>query len=243
MYDEYGRDSSIVRARVLGEFPTESIEGLIKRAWLDAAFDRYEEEQRGDARLIPRPILALDVGSYGPDKSCCSTFYGPRVCKIVSWQGKSLIETADRVIEIGKRVQARDIWNRLPTCHVESCGLGIGVYDILVDKHYPAKKFNGAKSASDGEKWLNLRSESLWWLRESLESGKVALPRDEKLAQEALAVEFFVAPNGSLQMTKKDLMKKELGRSPDTLDSVTLGLFASTAPYRGPTVSFEAVSA
>ncbi len=45
------------------------------------------------------------------------------------------------------------------------------------------------------------------------------------LQKEALVVEWQIAPTrGCIQIMGKDLMRKELGRSPDRLDSVVIGL-------------------
>jgi hypothetical protein len=57
-----------------------------------------------------------------------------------------------------------------------------------------------------------------------LENGKVAIARDAKLEEEALAVEWQIEPKGRIQILSKDTMKTTLGRSPDRLDAVVAGL-------------------
>ncbi len=114
---------------------------------------------------------------------------------------------------------------------------------MLERMRYPVRAFNGLERASDRSRWLNRRAEAFWHFRTVLEGGKVALPPDRLVEEEALAVEWQIASNGSIQIVGKDLLRKELGRSPDRLDAVVIGLCASMGGVGRPTVSFEAVSA
>ncbi|HEX6910089.1 MAG TPA: hypothetical protein VF142_06835 [Longimicrobium sp.] len=42
---EYGAASGVYRARVLGEFPDEATDGLVRRSWLEAAAARWAEQE------------------------------------------------------------------------------------------------------------------------------------------------------------------------------------------------------
>jgi hypothetical protein len=148
----------------------------------------------------------------------------------------------DKVIEHGRRIQVWDIYHRLPTVWVDEPGLGGGAVDLLESKSYPTVGFNGARSSSDSSRWLNRRAGSFWFMPTVLEEGRVALPLDRVLEEEALAVEWQVNAAGQIQILGKDLIRKELGgRSPDRLDAVVIGPSASLGGIRGPTISFEHV--
>lgn len=228
MRDEYGEASSIYRARVLAEFPEESIEGLVKREWIRAAFQRHEE---GVLRELSwaRPLhLSLDVARYGPDASVLAVVRGPVVESLFSWRGASITETADKVIEHADRLRRHPRHARA-TIICDEPGLGGGCIDVLRQKGLNVVAFNGASSAPspDGARFLNLRAASYWKFRELLENGKIALPRDAELEEEALATEWQLTPAGCIQIVSKDLIRKTLGRSPDRLDSVVMGLYES----------------
>ena len=241
---EYGPNSSIYRSRVEALFPEESVEGLVSRRMLREAFERFVDPDfdRGDAHLLPEPIMALDVARFGLDKSALAVVQGPIVREIVTWGQAALTTTVERVIEHGRRIRDRDIYGRTPTVWVDEPGLGGGCIDMLEAKGYPTVGFNGAKRASHPSRWLNRRAESHWFLRTVLESGKVALPPDRVLEEEALAVEWQVNAAGQIQILGKDLIRKELGgRSPDRLDAVVIGLSASLGGIRAPTISFQHV--
>jgi hypothetical protein len=121
-----------------------------------------------------------------------------------------------------------------PTIVIDGPGLGAGVVDVMkritnrYGDHYNVVEYNGAEQALEPSRYLNRRAESHWKLRELLKDGKVALPRDSLLEEEALAIEWQLAPNGGrIQIVSKDLVRKTLRRSPDRLDAVVLGLAAS----------------
>ena len=244
---EYGRSSSIYRSRVEARFPEDAIEGLIRREWLRAAFERYEVAgtqagKRGDATLMQPPIMALDVARFGPDKTVLAVMRGPRVIELITWGDASITETVERVIEHGRLVAARDIWNRKPTVWVDEPGLGGGAIDLLQAKGYPTSAFNGGRRSSDRSRWFNKRAEAFWHFRTALEHGTIQLPPDRLLEEEALAVEWQIAPRGAIQIMGKDLLRKALGRSPDRLDAVVIGLLVSLGGLRSPQIRFSTVT-
>ena len=82
---------------------TRSIEGLLQRAWIRAAFDRHDS---GELEPIARRhtiTMALDIARFGPDSTVLAILQGPCVRELVSWRGASITETVDRVIAHGGR--------------------------------------------------------------------------------------------------------------------------------------------
>ena len=137
---------------------------------------------------------ALDVSRFGADKTVLAVMRGRRVIELITWSEASITETVERVIAQGRRVAAQDIWNRMPTVWVDEPGLGGGAIDLLEANCYPTSAFNGARRASDPSRWFNKRAEAFWHFRTVLEQGRVELPLDRVLEEEALAVEWQIAP-------------------------------------------------
>ncbi len=241
MREEYGVGSSIYRSRVLAEFPEDSIEGLIRRDWLRAAFKRHETGALTDAAAWVTPILALDPARYGPDESVLAVVRGPIVQELVSWRGASTVETVERTIEHANRVRATAPRGRSPMIYVDEPGLGGGVVDLLKAKGWNTHGFNGASRPADETRFANARSHSHWILRTLLEEGKVALPRDPLLEEEALAIEWALNHAGKIQILSKDLIRGQLGRSPDRLDAVVIGLAHSMGHMRRNTGSVQTI--
>jgi phage terminase large subunit len=250
MAAEYGRDSSIFRSRVLSEWPDESIEGLVRRSWMLAAFQRHAEHtldatawayvppnargQLGDKDAMKfgySPLLSLDVARYGPDHSVCAVVRGPVVESLISWHGLSTVESADKIIEHAER-----LWtNRRcapPRLVIDESGVGGGTVDFTRRRTWHVEPFNGGSKATDPKRYLNLRAQAFWRFRELLERNQIALPRDEQLLEEALAIEWFTSPSGAIQIVSKDDLKKVIGRSPDKLDAVVMGLGATVGRLR-----------
>lgn len=238
MRDEYGENSSIYQSRVLAKFPDTSIEGLIRRDWLKAAYAKHESGELEDStKYIPR-LLALDIARYGPDKSALAYVQGPIVRELSTWHGLSVTDSANRVMDYGATLQRYSV---KPTVYVDEPGLGGGAIDYFKSKGYPAEAFNGAAKPFD-DRFLNARAETHWALRTLLENGLVALPRDQALEEELLAIEWTtnIASN-KIQILAKDTIPASLGRSPDRADAVVIGLAYSTNAIRKPAVSFRRV--
>jgi phage terminase large subunit len=240
MREEYGETSSIYRSRVLSEWPEESVEGLIKRVWLRAAFDRHDARQKPatfedylERSAEPaHVVLGVDVARYGADHSVAAIIRGPHVESLSTWHGASTTDSADRVLNI-----ARSLTTRLarPRIVVDEPGLGGGLIDVLRKEGWDVIAFNGAAQAPEPARFLNLRAASHWKFRELLENNIISLPRDSTLEEEALAVEWQLAVgSGGIQIVAKDMIRKALGRSPDRLDAVVMGLWESIGnPYQG----------
>ena len=262
MRAEYGETSSVFLARVLAIFPDESIEGLVKRAWVDMAVARWrsarerptvatpaDEEaharwrsDREVAGLAPL-TFGLDVARFGADSTVLAVLQGGNVLELISWRDASLPATADRVQAEAQRFGARYPRTPKPPVWVDVIGLGAGAFDTLRERGYPAHEFNGSEKATDPSRFLNRRAEAFWFLRTALEAETVTLPPDPELVEELMAVEWTINPaRGAIQIVAKDELRKTLGRSPDRLDSVVIGVAAALGGLRPPTVSFETFS-
>lgn len=228
MRSEYGEDSPVFVARVLGRFPETSIDALFERKWLDAAADRLEkrvlERQAANARIV----LALDVARYGADASCLAKAQGPVVREITGWRDTDLVTTARRFKAAGEANTTYD--GTRPLMVVDAHGMGSSVVDNLRDWGWRVEEFYGWSPANNPQRFMNKRAESYFALREALRNGRVALPRNEQLFQELLTTRWFLNTRGQIQLEAKDEIKLELGRSPDLADAVSMAFYHANAP-------------
>jgi hypothetical protein len=245
-----GGPSSVYRSRVLSEWPDESVEGLLKRSWLLEAFRKHESGELDDkafnyrppnaddpdnamsqlraAKMGYNPLLSVDVARFGPDSSVLAVIYGAKVDRLHTWHGKSTTDTADIIIAHAERLWTnRDV--APPRIVVDDGGVGGGVTDALRKAKWGVVAYNGSNRATDPRKHLNRRAEAHWRLRVLLETNAIALPRDEALLEEALAVEYQTVPaTGAIQMLSKETIRSSIGRSPDRLDAIVQGLWATS---------------
>lgn len=97
---DYGVDSPFYVSSVLGEFPTDAVEGLVKVSWLEEAFRLFETGRLTDKMAVCRLVLGVDVARSGKDRSVVAAAQGPVVRAFHWWQGADLEVSAGRVIEV-----------------------------------------------------------------------------------------------------------------------------------------------
>jgi hypothetical protein len=238
---EFGRSSGIYRARVDGEFPLESMHGLIRRSWLESAAERSESGalDRGNSE----PFVGCDIARFGPDASAVAVVEGPVLVEPPRlWYGADIAATVDK-IETHARAHGMRPKSPLPgrwppsdfpargCLIVDEIGLGSGVLDFLRRNKWDVEGFNAARSPLGGDqankKYANLRAQSYWHLRKLLDEGAVAMPWDEDLATELTATEWKPDSMGRIRIEPKEELSSRLGRSPDRADCVSMAFFGS----------------
>lgn len=205
---QWGEDSPVFQARVLGEFPEQSDDALFSLAWIEAARDK-ELPPEG------QPSAGLDVARFGSDDSALVARQGACVLAIETWQGHDTMMTTGRVKARGVPV------------NVDIIGVGSGVYDRLREQNHPCTAVNVSAAATDSEHFANLRAEIYWRLRERFQKGEIDLTRlsrshYDRLSGELTAMKFKYTSAGKIILESKEEMKKRLGYSPDLADALAL---------------------
>lgn len=115
-----------------------------------------------------------------------------------------------------------------PRIVVDEIGVGGGLLDRLKEIGYRAYGYNGGRRPKDTERYLNRRAEDFWHLREKLEGGTLAIPPDEELRREMVALSWTPTGAGQVQIMSKIELRGLIGRSPDRLDALCM----AAAPSR-----------
>lgn len=230
---EYGEDSPIYRARVLGLFPLDdpNAQLLVRREWIEAAMERWERGgMQGDD--TGAWTAALDVARMGADSSCLAVRQEMTVRELVTWKlattdataARTVAELRARGIPTG-RERVYDV-NGCPVpparIVVDSTGVGAGVFDMLRRDRHNAHEFVAAGRAREPDRFANQRAEAAWTLRGLLERDLIALPPVTALSEELAALRWQVDGNGRVQLEDKALLRGRLGRSPDHADAVMM---------------------
>lgn len=209
---EWGEQSPLFRARVLGEFPDDEEGSLFRLSDLEAAVDRVLEEEATGSGLA----FGVDPARYGPDKTALAIWRGNTLLQILTRQGMDLMETAAWI--------ASEINHRSPDrIRVDGIGLGAGLVDRLRQLGHSVEDVNVAERAEAPELYMNQRSEIGWRFRQALERGEVSLPNDDGLIAELSAFRYDYDTKGRIRLVKKDQTRREIGRSPDKADACLLG--------------------
>lgn len=234
---EYGRDSAVYTSRVQAEFPEEGSDSLIKRQWIDDAFERHEAGEYEHEARRTEAVVGLDVARFGRDASVACVRRGRQVVGFHRWQGEDTKETARRALQV---VHDHHDPERAPvsTVVVDTVGVGAGVADQLRDEVRKVRwaesdgwgssklrtatlvEFKAGSKAPNSDQFKRLRAQAFWRLRKELEEGRLALPRDEGLRRELLALRTEVTPAGKVALASK---RAGLGGdSPDRADALSM---------------------
>lgn len=239
MRDDYGEGSPIWTARVEGEFPAEAVHGLFRRRWLEAAAERWEDGDLDAHAEDQEPVAALDPAWQGLDASVLAVRRGPVVDGFVVWEGRrdtiDLVEKVTAALvehgitpkpdsdpDLGQHVPAHLRERAYGRVVVDEVGVGAGTLDLLRERGFRVRGYNGGKTADDSERFFNRRAESYWTLQEKLERGEIAVPADEKLVEELTSLEYQITTGGKVQLEAKADLKARLGRSPDRADALAM---------------------
>jgi hypothetical protein len=262
----YGRGSPQAVARIEAEFPSDTEETLVRRDWLEAAAERWEAWRRWDTWTLGEASQAVgvgvDVARLGTDRSILAVRRGPVLTELRTIPRGNLMATTGRLVSEFQRIRegadypGRDPFRPAlyvpaqepkPGRHavrplIDEAGVGGGVVDRLVELGWPVVGFNSAFSpiGPKADRYLNMRSQAFWELREKLERGEIALPRHEELWQELLATNWLVHSSGKIQIEGKDAIRATIKRSPDHADAVALAFFGA---HKAPTIRLSSVDA
>lgn len=262
MAAEFGEESAWYISRVLAEFPPEgSVDSLIRRAWLEAAYLRHDQGVRFTP--FPIPVVALDVArSIDRDESVAAIAQDATLHALHAWRSRDLVATASRFLDVADRARAEwflsrtnkrldpnagdgnhlDKWlnlmgaPKLPL-HIDAPGVGSGCVDDVRHRGRMVTEYWGWNPAPDDKRFANLRASVYWHFRTLLESDRAVLPRDERFHEEALAMEWSQDAKGRIAMISKDELRKSLGRSPDRLDAGVIALAAASGGMPQPRVT------
>lgn len=214
---------------VLGKYPSEGKGQLIRRTWIDAAFDRWRQWVGRNGTKPPegvRPILGLDVAEFGEDRNSLCPRYDGFVPEIKTWGGVDVIETANRAADYYSQVGAK-------CAFVDGTGVGSGVAPKMEEyqgvEAYSVKVASSPNVIVEEGEFAQMRDQLWWMTREWLRRNpNAALPPDEELAGELMAPRYEKTGGGAgkIKISSKDDMREALGgRSPDKAESLILTFF------------------
>lgn len=241
----FGTDSAIYKARVLGQFSTSLLDGLVDRAWCEAAAERFESRALENQAWREWSWQAgLDVARMGEASTALAVRVGPVVRGLTTWQKLDTVQTVERLpvalaaspFRIHTHVDDSRRWfrqgeapdHRALTLRlvVDDTGVGGGVTDQCRRAGYDVVPYLGGANPPGGpsEVYANWRAKSFLEVRQLLQFNLIALPRRDTLFEELVKARFLPLPNGKLAMEPKKDWADRLDRSPDEADALGMCL-------------------
>lgn len=207
---KYGRDSSIFRVRVKGDFAG-SPDGVIPLDLIESAIGR-------GVKPYGEVVWGMDVARFGTDRTALAKRQGNTLLEPIKfWSGKDLMQTVGllKIEYDAARVKPGVI-------HIDSIGLGSGVVDRAKEIGLPVNGVNVAESPSVREQYSRMRDELWFKAREWFQGRDVTMPADESLVAELTLPIYRHLSTGKIQVESKDDMKKRGVTSPDLADAFCL---------------------
>lgn len=236
-YLEWGTDSPMWQARVMGEFPSQADSTLIPLNMIEASMDPEYRKEHGWQVEQGSTAYGVDVARFGTDRTVIFQVNGGFVAEPVVIHKQDLMTITQRVID----TVDHSVWHT--PIRVDDTGLGGGVTDALNKElnnahddngklyHYRVIPVNFGESPNDKVKFYNKRAEMYWNLRELIINKKIALPKNDALANELASIRYEYTPKQQIKIEAKDEIKKRSGRSPDLADALALAFAKGAQTY------------
>ena len=246
---DWGPDSPLYIASVLGQFPEALEDSLTSRVHVDAAIQRWRRESgapsAGDLKN-PRPSAGGErerSDARGGDALLIPPSDGPHLNQ--PWRmgvdvarfgnDKSVIclrrgDRVERIISFERKDtmrladEVREIAEtlRVPAVFVDETGVGGGVVDRLKQLRVPVIGVEGGGSAYRPAQFADMRAEVFWEVARRLRDGQMSLPPDDELAGQLLAQRYDISSAGRIHLESKATLRRQGVPSPDKADALAL---------------------
>ena len=213
----WGEKSPLYISKVDGEFPEQSEDGLLSFKDLRAAVERSLPAE-GDNEL------GVDVARFGGDATIIYHRMGPVARKVGELRQRDLMQTVALVLRCVAKTGATRV-------KIDDAGMGGGVTDRLKELRMegafdaqlvPVNVGEKATTTEDATKFMNLRAQLNWGLRELFHAGLIDIADDDDLLAQASSIRYkFTSANRILIESKEDMKKRGLP-SPDHWDALVL---------------------
>ena len=206
-------------SRALGQFAPEGVDALILYDWLRAASgEEAEYDPYG-----PPVVMGVDVAAQGDDDT---VVIGVQAGKVILCEGFSEMNPFSRVLST-----ITAYGENLLCVNIDIVGTGYHFALRLAEAlstHFPAIQVIGINvgvRASDPSRYMNLRSQVFWNLREIMQGTRLHGLECSKLKAELLSLRWHENERGQIALETKKEMKKRGLSSPDYADALALALW------------------
>ena len=209
---EWGEDDPRFVARVLGEFPDVSDDGLFNMGRVMQSMEAYDTSEPDEGMPI---TIGVDVARYGSDSSVIVSNQGGYIRIHGRYQGLNGPELARKVGELATELGAVEI-------RIDAIGVGASVLDSIYNFVPPTISvvgIHGNAKSGDSTKWYNYRAAMYDQFAKAVADGRVYLPDDDELHNEIASIKYEYRGSALLIESKENMRKRGI-KSPDVLDAV-----------------------
>ena len=227
--NQWGEDSAMYQNRVKGEFAQNDEDSLVPLHWIEQSVRLWHKFRANHEKVMSQ--MGIDVARMGGDKTVFAMKYGNWIALLEKY---GVMDT-NRCVGLA----IPKLRDNGAACNVDVIGWGAGVYDNLAEKFnddpmyqgdriYPFHVQEKTDFMDETEVWqfADQYSAGYWNIRQMLDPDKgderLMLPPDTELQQELTKFKYSVNSSGKIFVLRKEKVKEELGRSPDSADAIVL---------------------
>lgn len=211
-YYEWGESDPRWASRVLGQFPSNDPYALIHLDWIEKG--RLLDF---DPRPNERVVAGIDVAGPGEDETVLVLREGDRLIGIHPFGDPDPRGPVTRILN--------EYRSRLESVRVDNIGIGYNFALHLSDLNFPVVPVNVQMVPSSEEnrsRFLNLKSQMYWTLRERLQRGGFIGDLDTETESQLLSIRYNNDSKGKIVIESKDQMQKRGVSSPDRAEAFAL---------------------
>ncbi len=210
MIRTYGRDNPWVMATILGKFPPTGFNALLGPDDIDESVARVYKTTDIENEPV---VLGGDVARQGDDASAIAKRQGRQAFPIRTLRIPDTMLLAQQFIREAKEADCDAFMVD------ETGGYGAGVIDAMRQLNHDVIGVQFGGRPND-YRYFNKRSEMYFELAKWVKAGG-CLPEDRELKEELCATT-FVYQGDKFRIIEKELIKQQIGRSPDKADALAL---------------------
>ena len=211
----FGNESNTYRVRVLGEFPTADDETVIPLFLCQDAVRREVQPTQSQ-----RVVWGVDVARYGDDRSALAKRMGNVLLEPVKvWKNFDTMQLSGAIVDEYRQAPKE---KKPSIVMVDVIGIGAGVVDRLREMGVPVRGINVGEMPSSRDRYMRLRDELWFRVRDWLQDRGCKLPDDGELISELTTPTYGFSSNGKLIVESKADLKARGHRSPDKADAFIL---------------------
>lgn len=218
--DKHGEESDEYKIRVLGQFP--EADAIDDKGYVPL-FLENDIRQIADMDFVGDVLLGIDPAGQGRDETVWvlrDRFKAKVICKEKLSNPKSIAEKTLTLMSYYK-IRSENIY-------VDNFGVGANIAQEMAIEGYRINGINVGDKAFD-DRYVNLRAEAYWKIKEWVRTGGEFIQHDGW--KELLYIRYRNQLGGRLQIMPKIDMKKNLGRSPDHSDALSLTFIRPAKAY------------
>lgn len=229
MRAEYGEQSPTYISKVLGTFPSDAEDGVVRLSALRACSMPREVELTA-AQLLPVE-LGVDLGA-GGDETCIRERRGIQVGREWRTRDRDSIVVANLIVEAIRTTGATAV-------KVDSIGIGWGIVGTLNERRQQGLHtadilgVNVGTASNQPQRFPRLRSQIWWEIGRQLSEdcgwdfSSLAADDREQLISQLTAPKYLHDASRRIVVEPKEQTKKRLGRSPDNADALLLAYYGA----------------